>query len=420
MRDTMPFLFRLGLDDTTDARAIRRAYARELKLIDQERDAAGFQELREAYETALQWADYQSREPAQATAQAQQDAPAADFSIPRTPVRFGMEPAQAPAPDEPQQLASAVFGQFMEATQVLVRDHRTQHAVRWQEVLQRCLDDDRLLNLAARTMFEAHVAQLLANGWQPGHEALFVAAANVFHWAEDQRRLQQLGRAGALIDQAINERNGFDTLPESQQMIHRAVLTLLRNEAMPTDFQLRDDMPYVEMLTSYFPSWMSMVVDMKVVAQWRVRYQLLPPVKKSRWPKLSIPDVNPWSRWFTVFFLINALRLAFSHFGADAPTQPAPSAAPKVPQLQFYQLQDIQARIPRIPFVAQGAGPHRVEFSVELDDNGRVYMLHMLRTSDNRAYDDAASNAIHKSAPFPPETPRKFEISLTIPDGLEK
>ena len=48
----------LGLD--ADTVTIRRAYARELNLIDQEQDLAGFQVLRQAYEAALEWGQAQA------------------------------------------------------------------------------------------------------------------------------------------------------------------------------------------------------------------------------------------------------------------------------------------------------------------------------------------------------------------------
>ena len=44
---------RLGLESNADAKAVRRAYARALKELDQEAGIPAFQSLREAYELAL-------------------------------------------------------------------------------------------------------------------------------------------------------------------------------------------------------------------------------------------------------------------------------------------------------------------------------------------------------------------------------
>lgn len=50
-----PYLRALDLDDEADERAIRRAYAKRLKLIDQEAEPGKFQALRGSFEQALAW-----------------------------------------------------------------------------------------------------------------------------------------------------------------------------------------------------------------------------------------------------------------------------------------------------------------------------------------------------------------------------
>jgi len=410
MRDTLPFLQRLGLDEDTDARSIRRAYARALKLIDQESDSAGFQELREAYDTALQWAawrEQQNATPVPATP---------NYGMARAPVTLAAAPPAFVA-DDAQSSATIVFTQFRATMAQLLQQHRAQNTIEWQRALQHSLNDERLLDLNARFHFEAQIADLLTNGWQPGHDTLFNAACKVFHWDEDRRRLQQLGHAGALLDQAIREYAVYQQLSEAEKMIHHAALALLRKDSQPTAYQLRGDMPHVERLMQLFPAWMSVVVDLGRVEQWRASLQALPPEKKSWWPKLNI-DISSRLTWapVVIFFLVLCSWMQDPPAPIHSFAQATQQAMPEYPPLPDYLRQNIADRIPTLP-LALGTGQHQAELTITLDEQGKLYQMMMYRTSGSISYDEAVSKALRDSQPFPPETPRKFQVTFTAPTG---
>ena len=80
----MPPWDSLQIEPTADARAIKRAYAKQLKQTRPDETPQGFQQLHQAYKQALAWAEQQSS----------QDAPASP------PEGWHSEPL-SPAPQEP-------------------------------------------------------------------------------------------------------------------------------------------------------------------------------------------------------------------------------------------------------------------------------------------------------------------------------
>lgn len=419
MGATLPFLHRLGLDEDSDARAIRRAYARELKLIDQEQDSAGFQQLRAAYDSALQWAAWREQATENAPPPAPDAAPASpNDGMARTPVTLATANARPARHDIPAADA-AVFAEFRASMAQLLKQH-VQNSAEWQRALRHSLNDERLLDLGARFAFEARVARLLASGWQPGHDTLFTAAGKVFQWEQDRRRLQQLGRDGMLIDHAINEHTIYQQLPESERMIQHAALALLRKDSQPTAYQLRGDMPHVERLMRLFPTWMPMVVDLARVEQWRASYRALPAEKKSWWPAWRF-NLSPHMGWVLVLIVFQVARMAMQDKQTAAyinhVTQPAPQFSPEYPPLPEYLRQNISDRIPALPPPRFGPGEHQAEFTIALDQQGKLYQMMLYHSSGNTSYDEAVTQALRASQPFPPETPRKFQVTFTAPTG---
>ena len=91
---SMPwFLEWLELPPHADERAVRRAYAIRVKLIDPALDPAGFARLREAYEAARAWAADEDHEAATPVATSAPRAPAAPVA-PTT----AWPPASVPGP----------------------------------------------------------------------------------------------------------------------------------------------------------------------------------------------------------------------------------------------------------------------------------------------------------------------------------
>jgi protein TonB len=283
MTETVPhFLGRLALGLDADSKAIRRAYARELKLIDQETDLPGFQLLREAYEAALAWSRYRqaaTEAPAPALmAPVTEDRaePATPLAVPpvvtpvvSTVVAQTLAPRAPPDQDQAHTLAAAVFKRLKAGIARIVDAGLMKDATLFEDELRLRLFDDELFNITARKLFEAQVVDLLAAGWKLENGFVFVAAATVFDWAKDRRRLDQFGGAGAFLNRALEERNMFQAQDGEELQRQRNVMFRLRAPKPPSLVQIRGDIFYVERMLARFPNMLAIMVSPEMVAQWR-------------------------------------------------------------------------------------------------------------------------------------------------------
>jgi hypothetical protein len=471
MRDSYDFLERLDLGEDADARAIRRAYARELKLIDQEREAARFQDLRAAYETALRWADHQAREHAAAESEragAPASAPLADAEA------DAAMPVPTPAPvhtrdrlalEDPHLLASRAFDAFVAASATLAQGRMRHDVALWQDALRRRLDDDDLFNLSARLMFEGRVAHLLSSGWKVGHETLFAAACEVFQWTRDQRRLQQFGYVGAIVNAAVEERRMFDTQAAPERDTGQRILARLRKDSDPDPDQLQRDMFYLQRMRARFPHYLNIVTSADAVQRWQELYADTPQARRGAaflvddTPPASAPALGANASFATkmaaaivlLVVLIVALNWSVGRPHGERPTPPrapqvsgADRAWPKLPSLiaptpdyaplltrltrqdnktpalaqrrdlSRAQLDAIGARIRYLPLPGAPPGERRVDLDIRLDLDGNVSGVVKKKASMDIDYDTAVEAAIRKSAPFPAATPRHFAMWFSV------
>lgn len=297
------FAMRLGLEPGADERAVKRAYARELKKIDQEAEPERFQALRADYEAALQWArqggpvdafvsavpeadessvvEVADEAPELAAAgdivesmpQAQgagdlpddsgeEEEPAArEHPAWRLPVAGADLPLDVDAVP-PQMLAAAVLDEFMPA----VRDKADKDDLR--ERLRNCLSDPRLASLDAQQDFELQVLTRLADGWRPGYHLLYSVGRDVFDW-RDSRRLRALGEPGRFMDEALREAAAFNQQNDNTRVFFLGMIRRLRAEPQPNPDDVHTDVMHAEQLVRRFPHLAALLTSMENFRTWQ-------------------------------------------------------------------------------------------------------------------------------------------------------
>jgi|GEM_PF-4591218 len=429
-------LQRLALGPDADERSIRRAYARELKRIDQDTDAHGFQALREAYEAALSWASY-FREEIQADQPRLNEKP--EPPLPESPVIANADSAQAAgvhtAAAETLNEGDALMNEFNEALRSLAELGDAADDEQWPELLHRTLADPRLDSIAARNLFEQHIASMLSDGWRQGHDGLFVAAVKIFNWGDDQRRLLRIGHAGFRLNQAINEYATFLQQPAPVIREQNKSIARLRNPALPSQRELASLTETATLLATRFPSWMALVTDVAALPHWQRAELDLPPWMRPTPPARKDPaalQVSPiqakssfsgWPVITLIFAVICFFKVMSAMYSAMAPVKivpykepiPVPSAVTP-PELKEKELGiNIKAHLHYAP-EDEIAGNPTVVCEVDLFQDGTVIGVRVVRSSGLDDFNTAVVTAIRDAQPYPYYVPRQFTLTYRFRD----
>lgn len=321
MNDVPGFLLALGLRPDADERAIRRAYASELKKIDQEAEAQAFQRLRETYEAALVWVRGRPLADAPALAAREvresQEEPVAE--IERIDPASAQPLIESPRPASPHENARDVFVAFANR----LAEHPPLSVNDAAMLLNVALEDGRLLDMDARFLFEANVAHVLASGWQAGHEHLFEAAAETFEWRKDSARLQRLGNAGHVVDAAIVEQHAHADLPPAHRDLQLKYLDLLRKRFNPGEEAVALGLDHVLQAARLFPNWVRLTSKTDNIAAWQridanAASSAFRPSPRRTAPATAAPHVplkpSQLVAWFVIFCVGLMLFLLLQSF----------------------------------------------------------------------------------------------------------
>lgn len=330
MTEVPGFLLELGLRADADERAVRRAYAVQLKQIDQAAQPLQFQQLREAYEAALHWAR-QARDSQEAEAvQATPPPP----SPPEAVVEAAPDPAPPPAPAEPR---ADPVRDILVALDTKLQQAPLRSVPEATALLEHTLEDPRLLDMDARFLFEANIAHLLACGWRPGHEHLFEAALVFFDWRADSARLLRLGQAGQVVDRAIVEQDAQGQQAPDDRDAQRHYLELLHRTADPGPQALALGLGRVMHAAATYPTWLRLTMDISNIEAWREREATLsrgtlqshPSAASAHSGSISASRLTVWFAIFFVGVLVFALLKAAFNWKEEPPADIARTQAPR-------------------------------------------------------------------------------------------
>jgi hypothetical protein len=250
-------LERLQLDSSATERDVKRAYARELKLIDPATQQQAFADLRQAYEGALAQVRFTAQfagdsavfgqtdgegssrqEPENGEAPADMASDVGEEPRPAQPPEpdpaQGPAQSQAPAPGpSPRELPRHLpFDSFVETLTFSSSDLPAAQAT-----LRRWLAQDELMLMAAREAFELELMEALASRrFGPRTAVMFLAASQAFYWDSGRHsQLERMGHVGAYISSLLYEMAVLDARSQQRWLAltetpdRKKALTLLKD-----------------------------------------------------------------------------------------------------------------------------------------------------------------------------------------------
>jgi protein TonB len=351
----------------------------------------------------------------------------------------GVTDAGAPAwldSANPRVNGAAVFADFrVRITALAALPERQAHyeswrVAHWTAALRDALADQRLMHIEAPAIFEQHVADLLAGGWQPGHHLLLPAAVEVFGWDEEHGALERLGHTGEVLDAALAQRAIFqyqDILARTKQ---REVLQLLRQPWPPGKRKMRRYMGHLLTLAEHFPDMLHVLAPQAAVAVWRQQCPEAVPVpfvlaeespRKGRW---SFGFPFPGAFVIMFFAIMNALtshsgrgtsqddaaRFASQPGEANGANQGSPSSGDDTEPLTAEEIEAIHKHVDYRPGDKFLFTPQFVRYRVMLDGDGNILHLIQLEWPSDPAFGAAVEQAIRAAAPFRPRRSREFHV----------